>query len=78
MYVPEAFVGADVDDAHALVEANAFGTLIASRDDGGVEIAHIPFGISGTGSATARVRAAPDRRVTGVPRSATLQMRLVA
>lgn len=43
MYVPEAFASNDMDLARALVEAHAFGTLVAGRSDGTFEITHLPF-----------------------------------
>lgn len=43
MYVPEHFASDDMGLARALVEAHAFGTLVAGRADGAFEIAHLPF-----------------------------------
>jgi transcriptional regulator len=43
MYIPEAFASADMSRARAIVDAHSFGTLIAARDEGRLEIAHIPF-----------------------------------
>jgi transcriptional regulator len=43
MYVPEAFASDDMGLARALVEANAFGMLVAGRGDGAFEIAHLLF-----------------------------------
>jgi transcriptional regulator len=43
MYVPEAFASDDMALARALVEAHAFGMLVAGRGDGAFEIAHLPF-----------------------------------
>jgi transcriptional regulator len=43
MYVPEAFASDDMALARALVEAHAFGMLVAGRGDGALEIAHLPF-----------------------------------
>ena len=43
MYIPEHFASNDMDLARALVEAHTFGTLVAGRADGALEIAHLPF-----------------------------------
>jgi transcriptional regulator len=43
MYVPEAFASDDMDLARALVEAHAFGTLVAGQADGAFKLTHIPF-----------------------------------
>jgi transcriptional regulator len=43
MYVPEAFASDDMGLARALVEAHAFGMLVAGRGDGDFEITHLPF-----------------------------------
>ena len=43
MYVPEAFASDDMGLARALVEAHAFGMLVASRGDGDFDITHLPF-----------------------------------
>ena len=43
MYVPAHFASDDMGLARALVEAHAFGMLVAGRGDGAFEIAHIPF-----------------------------------
>jgi transcriptional regulator len=43
MYVPEPFASADMRLARALVEAHAFGTLVAGPTDGAFEITHVPF-----------------------------------
>jgi transcriptional regulator len=43
MYIPEAFANVDMPRARAIVDTHSFGTLIAARGGGGLEIAHIPF-----------------------------------
>jgi transcriptional regulator len=43
MYVPEHFASDDMGLARALVEAHAFGTLVAGPADGTFDIAHVPF-----------------------------------
>jgi transcriptional regulator len=43
MYRPQPFASDDMSQARALVEAHAFGTLVAGRSDGALEIAHVPF-----------------------------------
>jgi transcriptional regulator len=43
MYVPEDFASDDMGLARALVEAHAFGMLVAGRGDGAFEITHLPF-----------------------------------
>jgi transcriptional regulator len=43
MYVPEDFASDDMGLARALVEAHAFGMLVAGRGDGAFEITHVPF-----------------------------------
>ncbi len=43
MYIPGPFASDDMNRARALVEAHAFGMLVAGRGDGSVEIAHVPF-----------------------------------
>jgi transcriptional regulator len=42
MYTPRLFREDDVRRLHQLIEDHAFGTLVATADDG-VEIAHVPF-----------------------------------
>lgn len=56
MYVPEHFASDDMGLARALVEAHAFGTLVAGRTDGSLEITHVPF-VLDAGEPFGRLRA---------------------
>lgn len=69
MYVPEHFASDDMGLARALVEQHAFGTLVAGRPDGGLEIAHLPFALD-PGEPFGRLRAHVAR---ANPISATLE-----
>lgn len=43
LYMPELFRADDVAAQYALIERNAFGTLVSAAPDGELHISHIPF-----------------------------------
>ena len=49
MYIPNVFVEHDEAEIRALVEAHAFGTFLAPRAEGQIEISHVPFLLSADG-----------------------------
>lgn len=56
MYTPTAFSGSDTARLHDLVERHSFGTLIATGDQGELEIAHLPFLLDRGAGALGRLR----------------------
>src|SRR5690242_7127290 len=43
LYLPQAYAERDLAALHDLVTAYSFGTLIATAEDGGPIVAHLPF-----------------------------------
>lgn len=57
MYSPEAFLETDRDRLLDLVERHSFGCLMAPDDQGGIEIAHLPFVLDREAGPSGRLRA---------------------
>ncbi|WP_437809157.1 FMN-binding negative transcriptional regulator [Sorangium sp. So ce1078] len=57
MYSPEAFLETDRDRLLDFVERHSFGCLMAPDDQGGIEIAHLPFVLDRDTGPSGRLRA---------------------
>ncbi|HLT77779.1 MAG TPA: FMN-binding negative transcriptional regulator [Ferrovibrio sp.] len=54
MYIPAHFaVRDDLAPLYDLIESHAFGLLLCTRDDGGIEASHVPFLLDRPGSVAA-------------------------